>query len=73
MKLILTSEIQGYLTGMCTSHLDSQVYLKVLSPSLSLSLFFSIAFHGFCSNKGIQIIDYTLQFFDDFKTVDLTC
>lgn len=29
----------------------------------SLSFFFSIAFHGYCSNKGIQIIDSTLQFF----------
>lgn len=39
----------------------------------SLFLFFSIAFHGYCSNKGIQIIDSTLQFFDDLKTVDLIC
>lgn len=69
--MILTSETQGYLTGICTSHLNSLVYLKVLRPSLSL--FFSIAFHGYCSNKGIQIIDSTLQFFDDFKTVDLIC
>ena len=43
------------------SHLDSGVYTKVLRP-LSLS-FFSIAFHGYCTNKGIQIIDSTLQFF----------
>ncbi|KAI4542431.1 hypothetical protein MG293_007810 [Ovis ammon polii] len=44
-------------------HLDQQddLYLDIT------------AFHGYCSNKGIQIIDYTLQFFDDFKTVDLTC
>lgn len=41
---------------------------------LSLSLFFfSIALPGYCTKKGIQIIDSTLQFFLMILNVDLIC